>query len=115
MFSVFHLEPVQILFTLPLGVLLGYIAKNYSIKHSILTHISVNLISLIYGFNTNIVTLFAIIGVIYIIFVIILKRKQIINFILLKSEKQSYKKFFFNIPMILIIVTLALFLIGKLA
>lgn len=112
-FSLYHFDKTQSLFVIPLSLIFGYLAQNYSLKAAILAHMAGNSISLLYYLSPSFVTLLGISGIIAIIVILILKRKSIVNFCREKVEKGSYKKALLNLPMVLIMLTFILVLIGS--
>lgn len=112
-FALYHFEPKQSLFVLPASLLFGYLAEKYSLKHAILAHIACNSVSLIYYSFPKIVTLSGLCGFVIITIALIIEHKNIIEIFSQQTEKEIYKKIFFNVPMMLILLTFMFVFIGS--
>lgn len=113
-FALFHCNIVQFIFSLLIGILLGYVTQNYSLKASIILHILNNLYSEFTGKgSTFIVTLEAIFLILCCftsIIILIHKKKKIMDFLnQIKKDMPVIKYFFTTSAVLITIMTFLLF------
>ena len=85
---------------IPLGLICGCIAENYSIKNSIIAHAAFNSVNILNSIIPGIYSLLLLISSIYLVFYLIRNKKKFI-FDKTKYDNFFMKKALISLPMIL--------------